>query len=533
MRAECLSFADVPGAARMFLDFLAGADGARAFYPKNLTIGNPKKAVHPLPPVDIGKVADILVRQNRKLEASAETLANIERLRAGAAAVVTGQQVTLFGGTLLSFLKALTAIKVAEQTTQAGNAAVPIFWLATEDHDLPEVSMVHLLNAKHELRTARIAPHSPPDAQVGSLKLGDSVGDARASLIDALGENEITALLAETYTPDNTFGGAFGRLFAKLFGGFGLILIDNSDPELHQLAQPVFAAAASRSDDLNARLLARNHELEEAGYHAQVKVTKNSTLLFADQNGARTAVQRVNGQFAIGEARIDRAELVATAQRTPERFSANALLRPAVQDFLLPTITYIGGPAEVAYFAQAQVVYEHLLGRVTPIQPRASVTVVEAKIENLLGKYGLRVGDALVREAELRERIAKQSLPEDLQDSFRAARLASNNCQQPLADALRKLDPTLVDAFETAFRKIQHQLNRLERRAAAAEVRRNDEIARHSARISNSLFPLGQLQEREIAGVYFLARYGRSFLRELYDAITPGCPDHQVLYPGS
>jgi uncharacterized protein YllA (UPF0747 family) len=176
-------------------------------------------------------------------------------------------------------------------------------------------------------------------------------------------------------------------------------------------------------------------------------------------------------------------------------------------------------------------VYETLLGRVTPVVPRASVTIVEAKIANLLVKYGLGPLDGFVQEAQLREKIARRAFPDDLKESFRAAREASDRCQEPLATALRKLDPTLVDAFQTAFKKIQYQLTRLERRAAAAEVRRNDEIGRHASRISNSLYPFGQLQEREIAGIYFLARYGRGFLRELYEAIDPHCAGHQVLYP--
>jgi bacillithiol synthase len=526
MQQECLPLAEMPGAAGIYKAFLAGKLGH--WYP---VPDNPIRNQSAGAPIDA--VATILERQNRKFGASGATLANIERLRNGAAAVITGQQVTLFGGQLLSFLKALTAIKLAEESTNAGRSAVPIFWLATEDHDLPEVSAVHLLNAKHELRTARVVPKTLADAPVGGVRLGESVRDALATVVDALGENEITALVAEAYSPDATFGHAFGRLFAKLFADFGLVLIDNSDLELHELARPVFAAAASQADAINTALLARGKELDGAGYHAQVKVTKASTLLFADQGGSRTAVHRLNGQYAIGDERIEAAELVRRAERDPAKFSANAILRPVLQDYLLPTQTYVAGPAEIAYFAQSEVVYKHVLGRVTPVVPRASVTIVEAKVANLLQKYGLELRDAFVRETELREKIARQALPDDLRESFRAAREASDRCQQPLAAALRKLDPTLVDAFQTAFKKIQYQITRLERRAAAAEVRRNDEIRRHAARISNSLYPLGQLQEREIAGVYFLARYGRGFLHDLYEAIDPRCPDHQVLYPGS
>jgi bacillithiol synthase len=533
MRIDCLRWTEVPQTTSLFRDFAAKHHDLQKFYTSEELSSTPQFRAPEIPADRRARVADVLARQNRAFGTGAATLENIERLRAGAGAIVTGQQVVLFGGQLLAFLKALTAIKLAEQATQAGTPTVPIFWLATEDHDLAEVSALQLLNSKQQVRTARVAPTAIADAQVGSVPLGSTVEEALAAAADALGAGEITQLLRESYRSEATLGQAFGCLYARLFADYGLILIDNSDPELHAIAQPIFTHAAERADELTAALLERSKDLEAAGYHAQVKVTNSSTLLFTQTNGARKAVQRVNGSYASNGERLSAAELSARVRNHPEAFSANALLRPVIQDYLLPTAAYVGGPAEVAYFAQSSVVYEKLLGRVTPVLPRASATVVEAKIANLLAKYGLQVQDCFVRAPELQEQIAKRSLPAELATEFQRARDAKSSVHERLSSALRSLDPTLANAARTSFAKIDYQLTRLERRAAAAHMRRTDEIARHASRLSNALYPHGSLQEREIAGVYFLARYGMGFLRELYDAIQPSCPDHQLLYPES
>src|SRR5262249_44518192 len=153
------------------------------------------------------------------------------------------------------------------------------------------------------------------------------------------------------------------------------------DPELHRIAEPIYRAAIERAEELDDTLLARGKELESAGYHQQVKVTPSSSLLFALRDGARIPIhRRANGKenrFTIGNEELSQHELQAQISSAPQNFSPNVLLRPVVQDYLLPTLTYTGGSAEVAYFAQGAVVYERLLGRVTPIVPRFSATIVE------------------------------------------------------------------------------------------------------------------------------------------------------------
>jgi bacillithiol synthase len=205
-------------------------------------------------------------------------------------------------------------------------------------------------------------------------------------------------------------------------------------------------------------------------------------------------------------------------------------MRPAVQDYLLPTLAYVGGPAEVAYFAQSAVVYEQLLGRVTPIVPRISATLVEPKIARLLGKYRVSVAETFQGPEHLKQLLAKRSLPAGLDSAFDSARVDIETDLKGISGRLQDLDPTLVDAAKKSASKIMYQLSRLQQRAATAVVRKDTEIARHGEQIANALFPRKNLQEREIAGIDFLARHGTSLLRQIYDASQTNCPDHHVFY---
>jgi uncharacterized protein YllA (UPF0747 family) len=233
--------------------------------------------------------------------------------------------------------------------------------------------------------------------------------------------------------------------------------------------------------------------------------------------------------FLIAEQRISRDELLGRVTSSPQDFSANVLLRPVIQDYLLPTLAYTGGAAEVAYFAQVAVVYKALLGRVTPVVARFSATVVDARIQRLLERYGLRLPDLFHGPETLREQMAAGILPKDLQSAFEQAEASLEKSLATIREALARLDSTLVDSASNAASKMQHQLTQLRSRAARAELRQTEVLGRHADLLCNSLYPNKTLQEREIAGIYFVALHGTEFLRGLYDAIQTDCLDHQVI----
>ncbi len=316
-----------------------------------------------------------------------------------------------------------------------------------------------------------------------------------------------------------------------------MILLDPAEKDFHDLAKPLFRAAIERASELDEALLARGKALEAAGYHQQVKVTSATALLFEVKDGARTVVRRRNnndastngGEFAVGEERVSSKELVDRIEAAPEKFNPNVLLRPVVQDYLLPTLVYTGGAAEVAYFAQVAVVYEKLLGRVTPILPRFSATLLEAKPARILTRYQLGLPDVFQGPEKIREAIAARSLPADLQTRFSEAYASVEQSMAALRESIGKLDSTLIDTAESTRSSMAQQIDRLRARVTRAEQQRNEIITRKADALSNALFPHKALQEREVAGVSFVARYGTELLANLYQTIRPDCHDHQVI----
>ncbi|MFZ0300888.1 MAG: bacillithiol biosynthesis cysteine-adding enzyme BshC [Candidatus Sulfotelmatobacter sp.] len=541
VKAQCLPFTQIPHTTRLFTDFLAYSPRVQPFYSHSPHFSEWFKAEASTLQYDPSRrerVSTILERQNKSWGASPRTLANLSRFRAGAATIVTGQQVGLFGGPMFAIYKALTAVKLADEATAAGIEAVPVFWLATSDHDLAEVNHVSIPGPDGLLRTLAISSHGVPGAPVSSVRLGEEILPVVEEAASLLGDSEASQFLRASYRPGETLGTAFARFYAQLFGEWGVILLDASDAELHRVAAPMYRAAIERVEALEAALLARGDALERAGYYQQVKVTPSSVLLFALRDGARTAIHRREGsnnagEFVIGSEpgaeKISSAELLGRIAAAPENFSPNVLLRPVVQDYLLPTLAYTGGAAEAAYFAQAGAVYEKILGRVTPIVPRFSATVVEPKVQRWLGQYGIAVRDAFDGPEALRQTLAARTLPAGLQAAFERANQSVEESFSGLQEALAKLDPTLVEASQTGASKVRYQLDRLRERAMAAELRRSEVVSRHAAALGQALYPENALQERGVAGVYFVARHGTELLRSIYDTMRTDCHDHQIL----
>ena len=528
---DCISFGAIPHTTRIFSDFLSYSPAVRKFFPTppdtEQVVAFAKSV-----PRDLqrqARVADALEKQNRAWGASPATLHNIQRLREGAYAVVTGQQVGLFGGPLMSPFKVASALALAKQVQQAGVDCVPVFWLATEDHDLDEVNQTSFLTHDFQLVPFKAKTAGTAGAPVAHIRFAEGTTALVAEAAKLLGDSLAADYLRESYLEGETFSGAFAKLYTRVFAEHGLILLDPAHPELHRIATPFFVDALRRSAELDQEVLERNRQLRDAGYHEQVKVTRESTPLFALVEGARVPIHRANGVYAIGRERLSGEELESRIQAAPENFSANVLLRPVLQDYWLPTLAYFGGPAEVAYFAQAAMVYQTLLGRVTPILPRMSATLIEPRIEKLLLKYGVELPELFHGECQLRDCLAARSLPAEVKDNFELARRAVQVNLQRISESLRKLDPTLVEAAERAASKVGYQVNRLEKRAAQAELRRTEILARHAAQIENALYPNKALQEREIAALYFYAHHGPELMDRLVELAQARCPEHKVL----
>jgi bacillithiol biosynthesis cysteine-adding enzyme BshC len=476
---------------------------------------------------------------NARWNAGGATLDNIKRLRSNdSVAVVTGQQVGLFTGPLYTIYKALSAVRLAACLSSRGTPAVPVFWMATEDHDWEEVQCAEVIACD-----GRLAGVSVPDElheegeQVGGVVMDESVGDATKRLFELLPSSEflprLEALLRDCYRPGRTFGDAFALLLAALTSKYGLILLDPTDAALKRLTAPLYSEAARRAAEIAAATDARSRELVEAGYHAQVHTSPDSFPLFLVEDGARRALTRAReGRYrAKGtEHEWTAEELSALALREPERFSPNVTLRAVVQDYLLPTVAYFGGSAEIAYFAQTSESYRVLSRPATPILPRASLTVVERSAGRTLERYGLKLEDFFGGLDSVTARVVEEHLGKEVAGAFDSADAKVASALDELEASLRAFDPTLADALTGGRKKISHQLEGLRARFHRAQIARDRAAMRQLERAATSLYPEKALQERHVNVTSLLARHGRYFVEWIHDSIDLSTNDHQIVY---
>ena len=535
MEFHCLRFSELPHTTKLFATFLEDFQRLAKFYahaPDEQGIRAAAREVR-LDADVRSAVVEVLREQNRRLGADPSTTRNLDRLAAGAVAIVTGQQVGLFSGPAYSFHKALTAIGRARQLTEQGFEAVPVFWLATEDHDLAEVNHCFWQGRGGLTRLEAPSREEAIGHRVGEVLLGGTitavVKRATASLEGPFA-SAVAQALTESYSANENFGAAFGRLMARLLAGRGVILLDPLDARLHRLAAGIYRRAVEDADALGADLLARNKVLERSGFHAQVKVTQQTTLLFLNVDGRREALRRRNDRFVAGRASFSREELLAEIGKSPEAFTPNVLLRPVVQDSLLPTAAYVGGPAEVSYFAQAETVYRRLLGRMPAVLPRASFTLIEPHVARLLKKYDLDLRDVIRGRQHLDAKMARQFLPKGLARRFAGEEKILRRLLKSLRRPIGRLDKTLLGAVDTAERKMLYQFLKLREKAGRAENFRTGLLDRDERTLLDSLYPHRGLQERTLCFLPFLAAHGPELLDQLSERTAPGAAQHQVLF---
>ncbi|HYL83170.1 MAG TPA: bacillithiol biosynthesis cysteine-adding enzyme BshC [Candidatus Angelobacter sp.] len=519
MDCRALAFRQLPHQPKLFLDYVDHFEKVKSFYghpPSMQAVTRAAKRLN-YPEDRRAEVVRILRKQNAARGAGTETQANLERLAAGAVAVVSGQQVGLFGGPAYSVYKALMAVQIAEELTRGGVEAVPVFWMATEDHDLEEVRHATWFDGG-KLTRFELPDGNEEGKPVGRIALGAEVeGLAReaAELLQNQGGELLAQYLVESYKAQETYGSAFGKLFTRLFAEQGLILLDPLDAELHKVAAPLYQHALAERDALNEKLLRRGKELERAGYAPQVKVTSKSTLLFRFDGGRRQVISASSGKFHAGEKTWTREDLTHLTHTEPENFSPNALFRPVVQDYLLPTAAFIGGPAELSYIAQSEVVYRHLLGHMPVMLPRSGFTLVDVKASKLLERYGLTVEEVWAGPQELRRKIEGASLPKSLSKDFDRDQKEITKMLDKLGKQIEKLDATLTGTVERTRKGIEFHLEQMRQKVGRAQDQKLGVIAGHEQHLESLLNPHKVLQERELCLLPFLARWGASGLSEL------------------
>ena len=435
------------------------------------------------------------------------------RLAEGAVAVMTGQQAGLFTGPLFSVFKALTAVKTARALTDRGIDAVPVFWIAAEDHDRDEIEWAGLLERHGEFRKVTAELVSDPASPAGWMAFTEGIRETIRRSADALPPSEyrpeLIGLLEDAYAPGVSPVDAFARFMGRLFRGTDLVFVDPLAPDFRGLAEDWMASAFERKDSVRSAVLERSRRISEAGYRAQVRVDNGFTGFFVYRGRSRRPVGL--------------SETAPGASLSP-----NALLRPVLQDAVFPTAAFVAGPSEIAYLAQAGAVYERLGVAMPPILPRITATIVEPPAARAMRNYGLRIEDVFQGPEHVRRKAVRAGGDTDAFARARGRVVESIESLRPLVEGV---EPTLGGAVDNALRKVRHQVDSLETRFVNASVRRDAVFERHLAAVSSRLFPGRRLQERVVNVTSFLARYGLDFVETLDRILELDPSAHQVVEP--
>jgi len=526
-----LSFRKIPHQPGVFLEYVDQSPEVLSFYRHPATLPALIEAANEIRRKEFPRqeMAEILQTQNGVFGSSSAVARAIEDLaKPDSVAVLTGQQVGLFTGPILTVYKALTALRLCAELRRQGFNSVPIFWMASDDHDLAEITRlvvpaqgleVRVLDARELLFGTTELPPRP----VGDIRLPENIRQVIAAYgasIPGDRNHEVEAQLASACQPGSTFAEAFGRLMAQLFRDRGLILFDPRNSGAKKLAAPVMRNALLEAQGLRTRLLKRSQALRDAGLEPQVAVLPRSTLVFLEDEGERRLLVTGEGDFLLKDTSKHFAleKLLDLVENEPLRFSPNVLLRPVVQDHLFPTAAYIGGPAEVSYFAQVEPLYRVYNRPMPVVWPRAGFTVLDADTCSTLERYGLHLEDCLQGESHVIRRIL-QAQPARFEIVIDELRRAVDRGIEELKPSLMAADASLGPAADTARRKLLHRVASLRTKFVNFEMRHNRVLHDEVLQLLNSCCPDGNLQERELGAYYLLSRHGPSLLDILYELV--------------
>ena len=485
---------------------------------------------------DRDKVSDLLKQFNSQFEPSNETLANIEKLRdTSTLAVVTGQQMVLYGGPLFTVFKTLTAIQLSKQYEKELNRpVVPVFWLADEDHDIEEISQINLFN-KHDVSKCSVS-FDKPGKRVDEYLLKEIHSELRTCVKDGLIETDFSddlwKILDSSYHKNHTVGKAFGLLLQKLFGKHGLILAGSNDDNFKDLSKSILTQSVSKADDIVDRLRENTKKLESIGYEGQVHLN-NSNLFYIADNGQRVKIEYDGEIWFIenSDKRWSAKELNRDIDHNPNRFSPNVFLRPVLQDKLLPTISYVAGPGEIAYYAQMSGIYDYFDQTMPQIVPRFSGTFIESSIERIIDKLPFSLEDYSKRIEDLESEFIEKSDQPDLEKIFDDWKQRVEAITSEKKSAIEEIDPTLKNTAGKASSIYYSELDKLKGKLYRSLKQNEKTQLDRIIKIQLNLFPNGNLQEREIAFIYYLNKYGTETFDELLKLLENQKSDtHKLIY---
>jgi bacillithiol biosynthesis cysteine-adding enzyme BshC len=482
-----------------------------------------------------GAVAALLAAQQDVRNAPAAARAAVAKLGdAATVAVVTGQQAGAFGGPLYTLLKALTALQLARRTERdTGVPTVAVFWVEGEDHDWAEVRGCTVLDAEFQPRTVTLADlDGAGETPVARLTLDEGVGHTLDELASVLQPTEFTAdlltSLRHAWTPGAGMARAFAVWLERLLGPHGLVVFESADPAAKPLVSSIFARELSTRGRTATLAAQAGEALAARGHAPQVVPQADSVSLFSLDDGRR-AIRRQGDQMVIGDDAHAVDALARQAAEHPDGFSPNVLLRPVVQDALFPNICYVAGPSELAYLGQLRGVYDHFGVPMPLIVPRTTATLIDSAATRFLAKHAVSLEDLRTQDDSALNRLLEAQLPASVEESLRDAGSQADDAMRRVMAALPQLDPTLVGAAKTTLGKIEHELRSLHTKVIHAAKKRHETLRRQFVHAQAQAFPEGHPQERTLAVIYFLNKYGPALVDLLLEELPIDARHHWVV----
>lgn len=484
-------------------------------------------------------VVKVLKKQNLS-DGNTHVERNLELLSKGnTLAVVTGQQVGLFSGPIYTIYKIITAIKLSYFLSDRFPEFnfVPIFYLESEDHDFFESNNVKIFNSKNEIVKLEFNPNLKREnyGPVGDIKFDEKIDETLKKLEDELQEtefkNEVLKLIRSAYSKGSNFAQAFVKFVGELFKDFGLIFLNPNDLEFKKLLVPIFEKEIDEHPRLSELIVNVSAELEEE-YHAQIKPRPLNLFLFYKDGRFPIEPADEEGIFRLKGARFkfSRDELKTILETSPHLLSPNVVLRPICQDVLLPTVCYVAGPSEIAYFAQLKPAYIYFDVPMPVIFPRISATLIEPKVRKIFERYGISIKEVFTDFSAVARKILLSNSDLDIDGFFNLTKARVELIINEVKEFVSKIDPTLSGAVDNSGSKILYHINNIYEKTISAHQKKSEIISQQIEKLRLNLFPEGELQERVLNITYFLNKYSFGLIDRIFDQLEAFEFNHQVVY---
>ncbi|MDX2128793.1 MAG: bacillithiol biosynthesis cysteine-adding enzyme BshC [Chloroherpetonaceae bacterium] len=492
------------------------------------------------------KIYAILTRQNQLYQASKATISNIEKVKSpNTFFIVTGQQVGLFSGSLYTIYKTITTIALSKFLTKKWRSNypeisfIPLFWLEGEDHDYEEISKVTTFHQGKPETFQFQSSNFQKRKMTGRTVLGKDIElfiDTFIALLQPSDyKSKIESLLKETYTPEKTFTEAFATLMMKLFSEDGLVFLNSDDQEFKRLCAPVFSREIMNDTESSQQVIAQSALLEEEGFQAQAKSQPINAYLIEDSR--RLRLERLNAkEFSLlpDKSKVSESNILDFIYNEPERFSANVILRPLIQDYAFPNAVYVGGPGEAGYWAQLKSLYSHFNIEEPLFYPRASLSLLENKYLKAFHTPSLLSEELGIFFSD-KNKFIQTRLPEAGSAFDKALFEESEEKLRIILESLRHYfnthQPAMIQHLNASAEKMIYHLKTLQEKSQKLELDKHQVALNQIEKAYTNLIPSNILQERVINFFFYANKYGFELLENMKFAVESNLeePKHLVL----